>query len=107
MNHNKNEMAKIRIIQPTPDKNDPRKMYKVGDILDLGGVRNKSAVQRNLAVWVDSSVFEKEMQRLEAKGELVDGKPVNLSEKVEAPKGKVKKVTKAGSAVIETKKKEK
>lgn len=75
---------KIKMIQPAPDKNDASKMYSVGDVVDLGAERNRSAVNRRLAVWVD----EKE------------------SEKVSIPTDKKKKVSKAGSEVIETKKSE-
>lgn len=73
---------KIKIIQPVPDKDDPTILYKVGDVIDLGAERNKSAVDNRLAVWVDE------------KG----------TEKVTITSDKKKKVTKAGSDIIETKK---
>lgn len=72
---------KIRIIQPVSDRDDQSKMYEVGTELDLGAERNKAAVNKRVAVWVDG------------KG----------SEKVSIPTDKKKKVTKAGSEVIETK----
>lgn len=75
---------KIKMIQPAPDREDSSVMYKVGEIVDLGAERNRSAVNRKLAVWVD----EKD------------------SEKVTIPTDKKKKVSKAGSELIETKKSE-
>lgn len=75
---------KIRIIQPVSDRNDQSKMYVVGTELDLGAERNKAAVNKGVAVWVDE------------KG----------AEKVSIPTDKKKKVSKAGSEVIETKKSE-
>ncbi len=73
---------KIKIIQPVPDRNEPSVLYKVGEIIDLGSERNKAAVDNNLAVWVDE------------KG----------TEKVTVTSDKKKKVTKAGSEIIENKK---
>lgn len=73
---------KIKIIQPVPDKDDPSVLYKVDQVIDLGAERNKAAVDSNLAVWVDE------------KG----------TEKPSIPSDKKKKVTKAGSEIIETKK---
>ncbi|MHA7823685.1 hypothetical protein ACVVIH_13060 [Chryseobacterium arthrosphaerae] len=75
---------KIKIIQPVPDRNEPSVLYKVGEIIDLGSERNKAAVDNNLAVWVDE------------KG----------TEKVSVTSDKKKKVTKAGSEIIEAKKSE-
>lgn len=75
---------KIRIIQPVSDRNDQSKMYEVGTELDLGAERNKAAVNKGVAIWVDT------------KG----------TEKVSIPTDKKKKVSKAGSEVIETKKSE-
>jgi hypothetical protein len=52
-------MSKIKMIQPAPDKDDAEKMYEVGQILDLGPERNRTAVNRRLAVWVDEKGSEK------------------------------------------------
>lgn len=71
-------MAKIRITQPTYDK-QTNEHYKVGTILDLGGTRNKKAVDSKQAVWVDSDKLEK----AESKGEDTNV----MSEKVEVPQG--------------------
>lgn len=74
-------MAKIKIIQPTKNK-ETGESLKVGTVLDLGAIRNKIAVETNQAVWI------------------------NEKEKVEVGNVKKKKVTKAGSAIIETKDKD-
>lgn len=71
-------MAKIRITQPTYDR-ETKEHYKVGTILDLGGIRNNNAVSSKQAVWVDSGKLEK----AEAKGEDTSV----MSEKVEVPQG--------------------
>lgn len=52
-------MSKIKMIQPAPDKDDASKIYEVGQILDLGAERNRAAVNRRLAVWVDEAGTEK------------------------------------------------
>lgn len=52
-------MSKIKMIQPAPDKDDAAKIYEVGQILDLGAERNRAAVNRRLAVWVDEAGTEK------------------------------------------------
>lgn len=93
-------MAKIRMIQPAPDKDNPAKMYRVGEILDLGGARNKAAVDNRLAVFVDASAFEKEKQKLESEGKFPKEGAVIMPEKVEAPRGK-KKVVAKGKAIPE------
>ena len=91
-------MAKIRIIQPAPDA-ITNKMYPVGTILDLGGMRNKRAVDSKIAVWVDSE----KLAKAEAKGEDV----TNMTEKVEVPQGAKKTTTSARGKRIETKNKPK
>lgn len=88
-------MAKIRIIQPAPDA-ITNKMYKVGDILDLGAMRNKRAVDANIAQWVDS----KKLAKAESKGENTE----NMTAKVEVPQGAKKTFTSASAKKIETKK---
>ncbi len=88
-------MAKIRIIQPTFDKNT-KQHYKVGEILDLGGIRNKRAVDTKQAVWVDSE----KLAKAEANGE----NTANMSEKVEVPQGVKKTTSRARGKKIETKK---
>ena len=72
---------RIKIIQPVSDRDDHTVIYEVGTELDLGADRNKAAVNKRVAVWVDE------------KG----------TEKVSVPTDKKKKVSKAGSDVIETK----
>lgn len=47
------------MIQPAPDKDDASKVYEVGQVLDLGPERNRAAVNRRLAVWVDEKGSEK------------------------------------------------
>jgi hypothetical protein len=91
-------MAKIRIVQPTYDKNT-KQHYKVGDILDLGGIRNKKAVDSNQAVWVDSE----KLAKAESKGE----DTTNMSEKVEVTQGAKKTTSRARGKTIETKDKPK
>lgn len=81
-------MAKIRMDKPAPDK-ITGKMYKVGDILDLGAVRNKAAVDANIAVWVDSE----KLAKAEANGENTE----NMTAKVEVPQG-AKKTFTSGNA---------
>jgi len=90
-------MAKIRIIQPTYDR-VTGDHYKVGDIIDLKGMRNKKAVDSNQAVWVDSE----KLAKAEAKGEDVN----NMTEKVEVVQGAKKTTTSARGKRIETKKKD-
>ncbi len=87
-------MARIRIIQPTFNR-DTKEHYKVGDIIDLGGIRNKRAVDTKQAVWVDSE----KLSKAEAKGEDV----TNMSEKVEVPQGAKKTTSRARGKKIETK----
>lgn len=88
-------MAKIRITQPTYDKNTGDQ-YKVGDIIDLGGIRNKRAVETNQAQWVDSE----KLAKAEANGENTE----NMTEKVEVLQGAKKTSTSARGKRIETKK---
>lgn len=88
-------MAKIRITQPTEDQITKQK-YPVGTILDLGGIRNKRAVDTNQAVWVNSE----KLAKAEANGENTE----NMTEKVEVPQGAKKTFTSAGGKRIETKK---
>ena len=90
-------MAKIRIIQPAPDA-ITNQMYKVGDILDLGAMRNKRAVDANIAQWVDSE----KLAKAEANGENTE----NMTEKVEVVQGVKKTSTSARGKRIETKKKD-
>ncbi|WP_336704394.1 hypothetical protein [Chryseobacterium indologenes] len=73
---------RIKIIQPVSDRDDHKVIYEVGTELDLGAERNKSAVNKRVAVWVDDK----------------------SNEKVSIPTDKKKKVSKAGSEIIETKK---
>jgi len=73
---------RIRIIQPVSDRDNHMVMYEVGTELDLGAERNKAAVNKRVAVWIDGK----------------------SQEKVSIPTDKKKKVTKAGSEIIETKK---
>ena len=87
-------MAKIRIIQPTYDK-VTKEHYKVGDVIDLGGVRNKKAVDSKQAQWVDSE----KLAKAEANGENTE----NMTEKVEVPQGAKKTTTSARGKRIETK----
>ncbi len=75
---------RIRIVQPVSDRDDHTVIYEVGTELDLGAERNKAAVNKRVAVWIDE------------KG----------SEKPSIPSDKKKKVSKAGSEIIETKKSE-
>lgn len=91
-------MAKIRITQPTYDKNTGDQ-YKVGDIIDLGGIRNKRAVETNQAQWVDSE----KLAKAEANGENTE----NMTEKVEVVQGANKTSTSARGKRIETKNKPK
>ncbi|WP_185269251.1 hypothetical protein [Chryseobacterium indologenes] len=77
-------MMRIRIVQPVSDRDDHTVIYEVGTELDLGAERNKAAVNKRVAVWIDE------------KG----------SEKPSIPSDKKKKVSKAGSEIIETKKSE-
>lgn len=90
-------MAKIRIIQPVPDA-ITNQMYKVGDILDLGAMRNKRAVDANIAKWVDSE----KLAKAESNGENTE----NMTEKVEVVQGAKKTSTSARGKRIETKKKD-
>ena len=90
-------MAKIRITQPTYDK-VTKEHYKVGDVIDLGGVRNKKAVDSKQAQWVDSE----KLAKAEANGENTE----NMTEKVEVPQGAKKTTTSARGKRIETKKKD-
>lgn len=73
---------RIKIIQPVSDRDDHTVIYEVGTALDLGAERNKAAVNKRVAVWVDDK----------------------SNEKVSIPTDKKKKVSKAGSEIIETKK---
>ena len=88
-------MAKIRITQPTYDK-ITNAHYKVGTILDLGGLRNKKAVDSKQAHWVDSE----KLAKAEANGENTE----NMTEKVEVVQGAKKTFTSGGGKKIETKK---
>ena len=88
-------MAKIRITQPTNDKLTGE-AYKVGTILDLGGIRNKRAVETNQAQWVDSE----KLAKAEANGEST----ANMTEKVEVVQGAKKTSTSARGKKIEVKK---
>lgn len=78
-------MAKIRITQPTEDKETKQK-YTIGTILDLGAIRNKRAVDTNQAQWVDSV----KLAKAEANGENIE----NMTKKVEVPQGAKKTFTK-------------
>ena len=73
-------MAKIRITQPTEDK-ETKEKYNVGRVLDLGAVRNKRAVDTNQAVWVGSEKLEKELSKNPQEGQ------ISMTEKVDVPHG--------------------
>lgn len=88
-------MAKIRITQPTNDK-ETGEAYKVGTILDLGGIRNKKAVDSNQAEWVTT----KELAKEESKA----NNTANTTEKVEVSQEVKKTTSSAGGKKIETKK---
>lgn len=90
-------MAHIRITQPTEDKVTKQK-YPVGTILDLGGIRNKKAVDSNQAEWVTT----KELAKEQAKSDNTE----NMTEKVEVVQGAKKTTTSARGKIIETKKKD-
>ena len=87
-------MASIRITQPTEDIVTKQK-YPVGTILDLGGIRNKKAVDSNQAVWVTS----KELAKEESKADNTE----NTTEKVEQVQGANKTTSSARGKKIETK----
>ena len=89
-------MASIRITQPTEDRVTKQK-YTVGTILDLGGIRNKKAVDSNQAEWVTTTKLAKE----QAKADNTE----NMTEKVEVPSLANKTSTSARGKRIETKKK--
>lgn len=89
-------MAKIKITQPTSDK-VTGEAYKVGTILDLGGIRNKKAVDSNQAEWVTTKELAKE-------GAKADN-TANTTEKVEQTQEAKKTSTLARGKIIETKKK--
>ena len=80
-------MGDIRIIQPCDDVVANKKL-KAGDIVNLGSMRNKNAVEKGIAVYVDSKKAEKVTQEEVSKG------------KADAPqlKGIKKKVTLDGKA---------
>lgn len=80
-------MAKIRIIQPTFDK-ETQQPYEVGVILDLGATRNKKAVDSGQAVYVDSEKLEKAIENGEKITEKVDAQRPRGGKKVETPLGK-------------------
>lgn len=88
-------MAKIRIIQPAPDA-ITGEMYPVGTILDLGGMRNKKAVDAKIAQWVDSE----KLAKAEANGENTE----NMTEKVEVVQGAKKTFTSGSAKRSQTKK---
>lgn len=56
-------MQKIKMLAEVPD-NLTGEMYKVGQIIDLGNDRNKSAVDRGFAEWVAEP---KQTEKKEAK----------------------------------------
>lgn len=88
-------MAKIKITQPTYNR-DTKQHYKVGEIIDLGGVRNKRAVDTKQAVWVTT----KELTKEESKAE----NTANTTEKVEVSQEVKKTTSSARGKKIETKK---
>lgn len=47
---------KIRLLSDQPDVTNYSKLYKKGDVLDLGIERNKIAVANGKAEWVKSEV---------------------------------------------------
>lgn len=49
----------IKIVREITDKVTCQK-YKIGEVIDLGNERNNEAVNRSLAVWVDSREFQAE-----------------------------------------------
>ena len=87
-------MASIKITQPTNDA-VTNKAYKVGDIINLGALRNKRAVETNQAVWVTS----KELAKEESKADNTE----NTTEKVEQVQGANKTTSSARGKKIETK----
>ncbi len=60
-------MGDIRIIQPCTDS-VANKPLKVGEIVNLGAMRNKAAVEKGLAVYVDAKKAEKVPQSEVSKG---------------------------------------
>lgn len=75
-------MGDIRIIQPCTDIVANKKL-KVDDIVNLGAMRNKNAVEKGLAVYVDAKKAEKVTKTEVSKGK-ADATQV---------KGRKKKVT--------------
>lgn len=89
-------MASIRITQPTYDS-ITGDHYKVGDIIDLKGMRNKKAVDSNQAEWVTTKELAKEQSK--SNGENTE----NMTEKVEVVQGAKKTSTSARGKRLETK----
>lgn len=82
-------MGDIRIIQPCTDV-EAQNQLKVGEVVDLGATRNKKAVNKGVAVYVDSQKAEKATQEEVSKG------------KADAPqpRGRKKKVDLVGKAEV-------
>ena len=78
-------MSKIKMIQPAPDKDDAKKMYSAGDVIDLGAERNRAAVNSRLAVWVDEKGSEKVTVTTDKK-QKVDKGGLKAEQKVETKK---------------------
>ncbi len=55
----------IRFIKNTFDKKEPKKQFKIGDEIDLGEKRNKDAVDRGYAVFVEAKESEKPKEKAE------------------------------------------
>lgn len=81
-------MGKIQFIKEGASDMKTGHLYKLGELADLGEKRNTNAVKGGLAVWVDSTEFQKEAE-----------KPAT-EKKEGTPK---KTTTRAGSKKIETK----
>lgn len=75
-------MGDIRIIQPCDDIVANKKL-KVGDIVNLGAMRNKNAVEKGLAVYVDSKKAEKVTQTEVSKGKADARQPKGSKKKVD------------------------
>lgn len=75
-------MADIRIIQPCTDVKEGKSL-KVGDIVNLGADRNKSAVNKRVAVYVDAGKAEKVTQEEVSKGKADAAQPRGRKKKVD------------------------
>lgn len=80
-------MGDIRIIQPCDDVVANKKL-KAGDIVNLGAMRNKNAVEKGVAVYVDIKKAEKVTQTEVSKGK-ADATSIKGSKKKVTLDGKV------------------